>query len=589
MKVFGVVGWKNSGKTGLIERLVAEITARGFTVSTLKHAHHSFDVDQSGKDSHRHRVAGAKEVLLSSRSRWALMHENRDQPEPSLADLLGRIGAADLVLIEGYKRDTHPKIEAHRTETGTSLIAHDDPTIVAVATDGAPSDLGIPHFDLNDTCAIADFVLQQVGLREKPDTGGDTMQLKNDCFALPQGVDWLPVDAALDNLRRRMKPIVGRKTVPVARALGRVIASDVVAIRANPPAANSAVDGYGFAHAATSDGRQTMPLLKGRAAPGAPFLDTVPHGHVVRFLTGALLPAGVDTVVLQEDVNLVDGKVVIDRPVQVNANTRNAGEDIQTGQIALKAGRALHSGDIALLSAVGCQQVSVFRRLRVGVLSTGDELVEPGVEAPAENTYDANRPMLLSLIEKWGYRPIDLGHVPDNRADLQDRLNFGVKKADVILTSGGASVGDEDHVSALLKDAGALSNWRIAIKPGRPLALGIWNGVPIFGLPGNPVAAFVCTLVFARPAMSVLAGGSWLEPQGFDVPAAFEKQKKSGRREFLRARLTRNGCAEVFASEGSGRISGLSWADGFVELEDSARNIQPGDAVRYIPYSSFGV
>ena len=157
-----------------------------------------------------------------------------------------------------------------------------------------------------------------------------------------------------------------------------------------------------------------------------------------------------------------------------------------------------------------------------------------------------------------------------------------------MLTSGGASAGDEDHVSALLRETGALSEWRIALKPGRPLALGIWEGMPVFGLPGNPVAAFVCTLIFARPALALLAGAEWSEPLGFEVPAAFSKRKKPGRREYLRARI-RDGRAEVFRSEGSGRVSGLSWAEGLVELPDGAVEVEPGVPVRFMPFGSFGL
>ncbi len=163
MKIYGVVGWKNAGKTGLMERLVAEISGRGFSVSTVKHAHHSFDVDHPGKDSYRHRVAGAREVLLASRNRWALMHELRDEEEPSLAELLAKLSPVDLVLVEGYKRDSHAKIEAHRAETGNALIAPEDDTIRAVASD-TPLDLERPVFDLNDTGPIADFILAEVGL-----------------------------------------------------------------------------------------------------------------------------------------------------------------------------------------------------------------------------------------------------------------------------------------------------------------------------------------------------------------------------------------------------------------------------------------
>ncbi len=184
---------------------------------------------------------------------------------------------------------------------------------------------------------------------------------------------------------------------------------------------------------------------------------------------------------------------------------------------------------------------------------------------------------------------IDLGHAPDDAAEIAARLDRGAREADAILTSGGASAGDEDHVARLLGQRGSLSSWRIAVKPGRPLALALWQGVPVFGLPGNPVAAFTCTLVFARPALMLLSGAGWVLPQGFTVPAAFGKRKKAGRREYLRARLTDAGAAEVFASEGSGRISGLSWATGFVELPDGACDVAPGDPVRFLPYGAFGL
>ena len=183
--------------------------------------------------------------------------------------------------------------------------------------------------------------------------------------------------------------------------------------------------------------------------------------------------------------------------------------------------------------------------------------------------------------------PVDLGHVPDDRGALSERLDLASESCDAILTSGGASAGDEDHVSAILGETGTRADWRIALKPGRPLALGLWQGTPVFGLPGNPVAALVCTMIFARPAFAVLGGEGWSRPQGFTVPAAFKKNKKPGRREYLRARINAEGAAEVFQSEGSGRISGLAWADGLVEIGDAAQTIRPGDFVRYIPYSSF--
>ncbi len=409
--------------------------------------------------------------------------------------------------------------------------------------------------------------------------------LKNDCFALPPGHHWTPVDEALEALRTALTPIVGTETLPIFRALGRVLAADVTAQRANPPYANSAVDGYAVRAADwPGAGPFTVPLVPGRSAAGAPFLGDIPPGHAVRILTGAMVPAGVDTVLLQEDTSANATEIAFHGPLKPGANIRKAGEDLTKGASALPKGARLRPQDLALLAAIGVSQVTVHTPLRIGVLSTGDEVVNASDPAQPHQIYDANRPMLLAQIAAWGFQPVDLGLVPDNRAALAARLNQGAQQADMILTSGGASAGDEDHVSALLDQTGSLNLWRIAMKPGRPLALGLWEGTPIFGLPGNPVAAFVCAHIFAKPAARALSGEGWQLDQGFTVPAAFTKKMKAGRREYLRARLNADGGAEVFASEGSGRISGLSWATGLVDLPEGERLVQPGDPVRFLPF-----
>jgi molybdopterin molybdotransferase len=411
--------------------------------------------------------------------------------------------------------------------------------------------------------------------------------LANDCFALPPGIDWTPVDVALEDLRSRLGPVVGLAQTPLTEALGRIVARNVTARRAHPPLPNTAVDGYGFA-GGRGPGAHRLPLIAAQAAAGARLEEAVQDGDAVRILTGAALPDGVDTVVLQEDVEIEDGAVCFTGPIKAGANTRAAGEDKKANDIVAARGRRITPADLALMSAVGVATLETFAPLKVGILSTGDELVEAGQSAAPGQIFDANRPMLMGLITGLGHSAVDLGRVGDDRDALRARLEDAAAQVDVIFTSGGASAGDADHVSGLLNEAGSMALWRIAIKPGRPLALGMWNGTPVFGLPGNPVAAMVCTLVFGAPALAQMAGASWSAPQGFELPAAFEKRKKPGRHEFLRARM-RAGRVEIFASEGSGRISGLSWAEGLVELPDAALHVRPGDRVRYIPWSGFGL
>lgn len=589
MRLYGVTGWKNSGKTTLVERLVTEITGRGFSVATVKHAHHGFDVDQPGKDSRRHREAGAVQVMVSSARRWALMHELRDAPEPPLAELLARLDPADLVLVEGYKRDRHPKIETRRAATAQNLIAAGDASIEAVASDAPIDGLPVPRFDLDDVSGVADFILQRVGLTRAPEAAAAAPPpLRDDCFAMPPGVAWVPVEDALERLRTGLAPVTATGTVPLAEAGGRILAAPVTALRSHPPAANAAVDGYGFAHASLGTAPHSLPLLDGRAAAGAPYGAAVASGRALRILTGAVLPEGVDTVVLEEDTARDGDTVSFGRGLSRGANTRASGEDVKAGAEILPAGHRLTPQDLGLAAATGLARLPVRGPLRVAVLSTGDEVVAPG-PAETHQTFDANRPMLLEILRRWDMVPVDLGRAADTSRAVAAALARGAAEADAILTSGGASAGDEDHVSALIRARGTLQTWRIAVKPGRPLALGLWDGTPIFGLPGNPVAAFVCTLVFARPALMALAGAPWETPRGVLLPAAFSKRKKPGRREFLRARLNPEGAVEVFASEGSGRVSGLSWARGLVELEDGGREVRPGDPVRYIGFGEFGL
>ncbi|MEP3696835.1 MAG: molybdopterin-binding protein, partial [Marinomonas sp.] len=279
-------------------------------------------------------------------------------------------------------------------------------------------------------------------------------RLKNDCFALPPAVDWTPVDEALGRLKERLQCVVPAEERPTISVGGMVLAEDTIAKRSNPPAANPAVDGFGFAHASLGTGDQVLPLIEGRAAAGGPFAGQVPKGSAIRILTGALLPDGVDTVVLEEDTTTDGAQIAFEGGVRKGANARSAGEDVAGGDTILTAGTRLGPTQLALLAATGVTRVSVYRPLRVAVLSTGDEIVASGATDNPARTYDANRPMLLSMIEDWQMEPINLGHVIDEPEILRRELDEGAEKADVILTSGGASAGDEDHVSRLLGDTG---------------------------------------------------------------------------------------------------------------------------------------
>lgn len=400
--------------------------------------------------------------------------------------------------------------------------------------------------------------------------------LPNDCFALPPGVSWTPVADALALLQDRLTCIKAVETIPVADALGRILATDVLAVRSHPPCANAAVDGYGIngdAHAPV--------LLKGRSAAGHPFDGTVAEGQAVRILTGAMVPAGVDRVVMQEDVTVEGGVVHLPGASKSGSNIRRTGEDMMAGDVVLTAGHRVMPADLGVMASVGVSTIDVRVRLTVAIMSTGDEVFETNDKILPHQIYDANRPMLIGMVKSWGYDVLDIGIVRDDRDAVRDALDRAAQ-ADIVLTSGGASAGDEDHIAALLNETGSMALWRIAIKPGRPLGLGVWHGTPVFALPGNPVAAFVCTFLFAKPSMDQLAGAGFTSPQKITLPAAFSKTKKAGRREYLRARIGPDG-VEIFPSEGSGRISGLSWATGLVELAEDTTEVASGDPVTFIP------
>ncbi|HHK74764.1 MAG TPA: molybdopterin molybdenumtransferase MoeA [Rhizobiales bacterium] len=431
--------------------------------------------------------------------------------------------------------------------------------------------------------------------RAKPDLQAGSRKLLDDCFL--HDADRLTHHQALEILRMRVAPVMERETISLTEAQGRILAEPAQAFSPVPAHTNSAVDGYGFAFADyDADKGATFPL-RGRSAAGHPMTTSPEHGAAIRIFTGAVVPDEIDCVVMQEDVELSerDGQTVVHVPAGLRrgANIRLAGEDVAAGAVLLKAGDIIRPQDIAGLASIGLGEVSCHKRLRVAVVSTGDEVIRPGTALELGEVYDANAPMLLALVATTGAVATDLGILPDDPAALASTLADTAGKFDVIITSGGASRGEEDHLVTTLDRIGKRHLWQLAIKPGRPMSFGQIGDCVVLGLPGNPVAVFVTFLLYVWPLLRRLGGALWPEPARMILPADFTMAKrKTGRREFLRGILRESDAdlvVDKFARDGSGLITGLRAADGLIEIPEDVPAISRGDKVAFIPFSSFGI
>ena len=380
--------------------------------------------------------------------------------------------------------------------------------------------------------------------------------------------------------------VAGTERVALADAAGRVLANDMVASMNLPPHSNSAVDGYAVRHAdLRPDGPTTLPLF-GRVAAGHAAAQPVPAGFAARIFTGAVMPDGPDTVMMQEDCTLVAEGVVIQPGIRRGANRREAGEDVARGALALAAGRRLMPPDIGLLAAIGVAHVVVRTKLRVALFSTGDELTEPPHALAPGHVYDANRYMLAALLHRLGATVIDGGILPDDAGATRAALLGIADAADLILTSGGVSAGEEDHVRDAIMAAGTLTFWRVAIKPGRPVALGAIRGVPLLGLPGNPVAAQVTFFALGRVLLDRLAGARGQDAPRFAVATGFAYRKKAGRREYVRVQIV-GGVAHRYPKEGAGILTSLTESNAMMELPEDMTDLAIGDLAPCIPMGEF--
>ncbi|MGX1787805.1 molybdopterin molybdotransferase MoeA [Bosea sp. NPDC055332] len=398
----------------------------------------------------------------------------------------------------------------------------------------------------------------------------------------------LTIEQAAERAAQRIAAVAGTELVPLAQADGRVLAQDVVAPVDLPPFANSAVDGYAVRFADLAAAAETRLPLSGRIAAGTDATGVATEGRAVRVFTGAPLPAGADTVFMQEDVALEGDTVVLPTGLKRGANARSAGEDVSRGRIALVAGRRLRPQELALLAALGLSDVAVRRRVRVAIFSTGDELSEPGAALSPAGIYDANRSLLRALASRAGAEVIDLGILRDEPESLAGRLREAAAGCDLILTSGGVSIGEEDHVKTAVARAGELAFWRVAIKPGRPVAMGLVAGTPFIGLPGNPVAVFVTFAFVARTVIALLSGTTPEALRGLPVRLGFSYEKKAGRREYVRVALTPGpdgiAVARKHPRDGVGMLTSLTETDGLVELADDLTSIAEGTIAPFLGY-----
>ena len=413
-------------------------------------------------------------------------------------------------------------------------------------------------------------------------------QLSDDCFAF--GGTLLPVEEAARLMAAHVPPVAEVEKVSLTDALGRVIARDVTSAVALPPFDNSAVDGYAVRHADLAKSGETRLTATGRVPAGSRAAAAVGAEEAIRIFTGAPMPQGADTVFMQEDVRAEDGTVICPAGLKPGANRRLAGEDLKAGAVALPAGRRLGPQDIALAAAIGLTHLEVRRRPRVAVFSTGDEIAEPGTPLGPNALYDANRFLLLALLREAGAEAHDLGILRDDPASLAPALEAASADHDLILTSGGVSTGEADFVKAAVESIGKLVFWRLAIKPGRPVAMGVVRGTAFAGLPGNPVAVFVTFVHVVRPLLMRLAGATMTPIAAMPVRAAFSYRKKKGRREYVRVGLRRaaDGAIEAVKhpQEGAGILTSLTETDGLAELEEDRVDVTPGSTVGFLSYAS---
>ncbi|MCS0301069.1 bifunctional molybdopterin-guanine dinucleotide biosynthesis adaptor protein MobB/molybdopterin molybdotransferase MoeA [Vibrio diabolicus] len=579
--ILGFAAYSGTGKTTLLEALLPKLTEAGLRIGMLKHAHHNFDVDKPGKDSYRLRKAGASQMLIASRNRFALMTET-PEAEAEFEYLLTRFDEdkLDVVLVEGCKNIAFPKIELHREEVGKPWLYPNDENIIAIASDSGELDSELPQMNINDLDAIAQFVLQYVQDAKAPKSKEKDAAC---CDTLSPA--FLSVIQGQEKILSLVNTVSEIEACKIENAYGRVLAEDIISPVNVPQYTNSAMDGYAIR---SDDVDRDSYQVVAEVMAGHAYDQPLEVGQAVKIMTGAPTPLNGDTVVMREQASQEGDKVTFNGAnIKAGQNVRQAGEDLAIGSDVFTAGTRLASPEMGMIASLGFGEANVFRKLKVAVFSTGDEVQAPGTEQKANSIYDSNRFTIMGMLEKLGCEILDFGILEDNEQLMIEALENASAQADVVMTSGGVSVGDADCIKLALDKLGQIDFWRINMRPGRPLAFGQINNKPFFGLPGNPVAVMVSFINFVEPALRKMQGEQGWKPLKVNAIATENLRSRQGRTEFSRGiyelddtgRLT----VRTTGKQGSGILRSMSEANCLIEISPAIDTVKAGESVTIIP------
>ena len=579
--ILGFAAYSGTGKTTLLEALLPKLTEAGLRIGMLKHAHHNFDVDKPGKDSYRLRKAGASQMLIASRNRFALMTET-PEAEAEFEYLLTRFDEdmLDVVLVEGCKNIAFPKIELHREEVGKPWLYPNDENIIAIASDGGELDSELPQMNINDLEAIAQFVIQYAQEAKAPKNKEKEAAC---CDTLSPA--FISVVQGQERILSLVNTVSEIEACKIENAYGRVLAEHIVSPVNVPQYTNSAMDGYAIR---SDDVDRDSYQVVAEVMAGHAYDQPLEVGQAVKIMTGAPTPRNGDTVVMREQAIQEGDKVTFNGAnIKAGQNVRQAGEDLAIGSDVFTAGTRLASPEMGMIASLGFGEANVFRKVKVAVFSTGDEVQAPGTEQKANSIYDSNRFTIMGMLEKLGCEILDFGILEDNEQLMIEALENASAQADVVMTSGGVSVGDADYIKLALDKLGQIDFWRINMRPGRPLAFGQINNKPFFGLPGNPVAVMVSFINFVEPALRKMQGEQGWKPLKVNAIATENLRSRQGRTEFSRGvyeldatgRLT----VRTTGKQGSGILRSMSEANCLIEISPAIDTVKAGESVTIIP------